>query len=418
MATIKVILVVIVLSMILFLGYNQMAVTGFNTADVSIKEKMQGQILMNYFSNVNLTSSQNVTVEFTNTGTGNYSARIEMTVYFYNTTTLSLEQLATYQDNYAFLNPGERKSFSTVFIPTKLGTYYIKARVPFGSMVNEGWGSFFVTYYFDMSPEVKFIATSYGGGFISGQREFGVSSLELSYNTTIDTYPGQKLLLPIKLINTGTVNLHGLKFYSSTTENINFDVNPKEIYQLTQNESNLFLVSLEISNNTQPGKYDFYFQILGIEIKRAGSITLNVESIAKSIKDEVYNDIINYEYLITDINYQIYLTQNKGFNTTNAELYLDDAIKSLQEARNYYDQGNYEQARNLLDRVKKDLEKVVLELAAVTARVYTYPAFDPYLILLLLIIILIALIIFLYLRRKRSKRRPKLIRSFTEEEGT
>ena len=139
------IFLIIIFSLIfafLFFKYNLSGITGFNALNVSIKEKTVGQILLGYNSSINLSESQPILAEFVNTGTSNYSARIELTIYMYNNTSGSLQQLANYYDNYVFLQHGERESFKTVFLPTETGTYYIKARVPYDARTAELWGSF------------------------------------------------------------------------------------------------------------------------------------------------------------------------------------------------------------------------------------------------------------------------------------
>ena len=97
-------------------------------------------------------------------------------------------------------------------------------------------------------------------------------------------------------------------------------------------------------------------------------------------------------------------------------MYLDNAKRNLQRARERFDEEDYEDARDLLDRIKRDLEDVVFELAAISFRVYVYPAYSPFLILILLLMILIGIIIAIYLYKKRKMKKPKLIREFTEEE--
>jgi len=397
--------------------YNLNSITGYNSLDVGIKEKTQGEIRIGYNFNVNLTETQNITAEFVNTGTSNYTSRIEITVYFYNDTSRNLQELANYYDGNVVLFPGEIRSFKTIFLPSRIGVYYIKVRVPYDSKIAESWGSFSVTYYYAQTQPIIHVITYYGGGTIPGQREYGVTDLDLKYKNKVDLYPGQRVLIDIGLNNTGTINLHNLRFYSTTTEDINFEVNPKEIYELGFGESNLFLVSLNVSEYASPGEYDFFFEVQGLEVSRTGNIKLNVTLLARPIKDEVYDAILNYEYLITEIEHEIYLTSLKGFNTSRAEGYLDNAKGNLQKARDYFGEGRYEDARDVLDLVKRDLENVVFELAVISFGVFEYPAFSPFLILLLLIIILISALIFIYLYKKRKEnRKPKLFKELTEEE--
>lgn len=403
---------------LLFFYYNVGRITGFNAFDVSIKERIQGNILLNYNSTVNLTEMQNITVEFINTGSTNYSARIELTIYMYNNTSGSLESLATYYDSSVFLNPSERRIFNTVFLPNQVGVYYIKARVPYGFRLAEIWGSFFVTWSYNIQPQVIHVVTSYGGGTIPAQKESIIVNLDLSYKNKYDLYPGQKVLIDVTANNTGTINLHGLKLFSSTTQYINFDVNPKEIYELESKESKIFLISLELSKDIPPGEYDFFFEMIGQEIRKSGTIKLNVTSVAQArpLKEEVNDTILNYEYLIVELDHEIYLATLEGFNTTRAEGYLDDARKNLEKAKELFNEGKYDEARDILDLVKRDLEKVVFELATISFKVYYYPAYSPFLILILLLMIIIGLIIFYLLYRKRKKKKPKIIKEFTEEE--
>jgi hypothetical protein len=413
----KAILLALLLVALVLVQSSYMSITGYNTASVSVKEKTQGAILMNYDRNVNLTETQTITAEFVNTGTNNFTSRIEITVYLYNNDTNNLEQLATYYDGYVTLFSGERKSFTANFLPTKIGTYYIKVRVPYEYKVTEAWGSFFVTWTWPQVQEIIFVSTSQGGGIIQGQREYGTTEMELSYNSSLDIYPGQSMMFPIFIRNTGTINLHNVKLYSTTTENIGFDVNPKVVYELRQNKSAMFLVSINVSENIQPGDYEFAFDVMGEEIKRSGIVKLSVGSFNVSIEDEVRDAILNYEYLINEAERETYLARLEGFNTTRAEGYLEDAKLSLGRARELFDQGDYEGSRDALDSVKKNLEKVVLDLATISIKLYTYPAFSPFLILLLIIIIIIVIIIIAILERRKKNRKPKLIRDYNEEEG-
>ena len=225
-------------------------------------------------------------------------------------------------------------------------------------------------------------------------------------------------MFPVTISNTGTINLHDISFYSTTTENIDFEANPKQIYELGQGKSAMFLISLNVSDSIPAGSYDFYFEIMGREIKRSGNIKLNIASFNVSIEDGVREAILNYEYLVARAEREIYLTGLDGFNTTRAEGYLDDARYNLQRARELFEEEDYEGARDTLDYVKRDLEKVVFELATISVRIYAYPAFSPYLILLLFLVIVIAvLIIFFLYKKRRSERKPKLIREYEEEEG-
>ncbi|NIO45039.1 MAG: hypothetical protein GTN36_05820 [Candidatus Aenigmarchaeota archaeon] len=398
--------------------YNLGGITGFVGADVSIKSKTDGNILLSYDYSVNLTTSQNITAEFVNTGSTNYTATIEITVYYYNNTTGNLNELVSYTDASVFLYPGERQRFTTSFLPIRTGFYYIRVRVPYDAKVAEQWGSFYVFWYWSQTPEIIHVITYPGGGTIPAQTELGITGLGLDYKDEVDLYPGQEILLSVGVNNTGTINLHNMKLFSSTTEYIDFEVNPKEIFELRFGEHSIFLISLKVSEDIPEGEYDFFFEVLCLETKRTGNIVLNVTPFAKpSPKDEIYETILNYEYLITELEYEIYLTSSKEFNTSRAEMYLDNAKRNLGIAKECFDEEDYECSRDYLDKVKRDLEKVVFELAAISFRVFAYPAYSPFLILVLLLMIVIGVIIVFYLYKKRKKeKKPRIIREFTEEE--
>lgn len=411
-------MVLSVLAFLILLQGSYVGITGYNTADVSIKEKNQGSILIGYNRTINLTNPQVITAEFVNIGTTNFSSRIEVSVYIYNNDTGSLDDLAAYYDGYSTLFPGERKSFRVAFLPMKTGTYYIKVRVPYGTKVAESWASFFVTYTYEQVQEVIFIPTSYGGGTTPAQREYGTTDMTLDFNASLELYPGERTIFPVTVSNTGTINIHSVTFYSTTTDSIDFEANPKQIYELRQNRSVMFLVSLNVSESISPGAYDFFFEVKGDEIKKSGSIKLNILPFNVSIEKEVQDAILNYEYLIARAGREAYITRLEGFNTSRAEGYLDDARHSLQRAKDMFGEGDYEGAKDVLDFVKRDLEKVVFELATISVRIYSYPAYSPLLILPLLLIIAIAILIlfFIYKKRKRD-RKPKLIRDYEEEEN-
>ena len=184
----KAVFILSILAVLVILQNSYIGITGYGTADVAVKEKTQGSILIACNRSINLTSTQNITAEFVNTGTTNFTARIELTVYIYNNTTGNLEEKATYYDGYSTMFPGDRKSFRAVYLPTMTGTYYIKVRVPYGTKVAESWASFFVTYTYEQVQEVIFVPTSYGGGTIPAQREYGTSDLALDYNASIALY--------------------------------------------------------------------------------------------------------------------------------------------------------------------------------------------------------------------------------------
>ena len=412
----KVFLLVISL-LIIFIASNFIfGITGFviNTTYVSIAEKLQGKITaLNYKNDINITEFQNITAEFTNIGTVQLTGKIEITVYFYNTTTLRLDPVAYYYDSSVQLLPGMRRIFKTVFTPPDYGTYYIKVRVPYETRVTEMWGVFTVTYkYGPTPPEVIYIPPASSGPIEYIIKELGTPRLTAEYQNSYDLYPGQSLLISVNAKNIGETSLNDLRMTISTSNLIIVDVNPKVLSSLGINKSNIFLISLTIPKDIPLGTYPLNFEILSDKIMEFGSISLNITSKEVSIKDEVYQTILNYEYLIDELEKKVSDAKDEGLNVTNAERSLERAKEGLELARDYYDQGVYDRAKEKLDEIKKDFEDTVFQLAQARLRVTVAPAFSPFIIIILAIIMAI---IFLFILRRRKEKRPKLLREVSEE---
>ncbi len=86
---------------------------------------------------------QNITVEFTNTGTEKYTTTIEETIYIYEDG--ELNSTAQFYDYELNLTPGMRRDFETNYVPPRYGTYYIKVLVNYGNRRTETWGVFRVS---------------------------------------------------------------------------------------------------------------------------------------------------------------------------------------------------------------------------------------------------------------------------------
>jgi hypothetical protein len=408
-------LFVVSFATILILGNLLLKTTGFALtagADVSIKEKMEGRVTLDFKSAINIGEMQSITAEFTNTGTVTVTSRIEVTVYFYNQT--RLEPIAFYYDSYAQLAPGMKKSFNADFSPPYFGTYYIKARVPYDTKVTEVWGVFSIIVNVTLPPPIIiYVPPETQGPWTYQTVEAGIPRLSSEYQKKYDLYPGQSQLININTKNIGQVTLYDLKLSTSTTSLIKTDVNPKVISVLRVNASNIFLISLEIPLDMSSGTYPLEFEIISDKITDTGTITLNITSVEVSIKDDVYQIILNYDYLITELENKISDAKTEGVDVTDAEISFERAKLGLQAAKDLYNSGDYEGARSRLDTIKKDFEDVVFRLAHAQLKLYVAPAFSPFLILV--VIILLGIIFLFYSRRKRKEKRPKLLTEAVEE---
>ena len=408
---------------ILILAYLlPLAITGFtiHTIDLSIKSSVEGEVtafVYDSFIDLGEAERQNIFVEFTNTGTENYSAKIEEYIYFYEDN--HLEEIAYYYDSSVILYPGMKRAFSTVYYPLEEGFYYIKVKASYGTRRTETWGSFYAGYIIiNETP-----GTGGGGGGVGGggggytpPTEIYVKAqpldLSLNYSEELEVYPGQNILTSIDAKNIGNATLHEAKLYVSASNMIEVDINPKMVYYLDRNESVVFLLDIDTDEDIPIGTYDIDFEIVTREIKRDGTITLNVIPYNLTLEEEVRRTILNYEYLVTELEIDILEAYLKGIDTTLPEESLDLAKINLEGAKNYYRLGYYEQAMEKLDEVRQNLKDCVFLLAQASFALFV-PAFSP---IWILVIAIAAGLLFLFLFSRRKKKKPKLLRAVEEGE--
>jgi len=411
----KVFLIIFSLTIVLIFINSLSKITGFilGQAEVSIKESLLGKITgLDYKYSLNISDIQNITAEFTNIGSLPLTAKIEITVYYYNET--RLDPVAYYYDSYVYLLPGMKRSYKVAFTPPYYGNYYIKVRVPYDTKVTELWGSFTVSFFFPPVPPIIIVIPPSQPGEVTYKIiEAGIPRLTAEYQKNYDLNPGQSILISINANNTGEVSLLNLRFSTSTTSLIETEVNPKTLMILRPNTSALFLLSVTIPKDTPIGVYPLNFEIICDKTIETGTISLNVTSVEISIRDEVYQTILNYDYLISELEKKISDAIEEGVDVTTAERSLERAKLGFQIAKDYFSTGDYESARDRLDEVKKDFEDVVFQLANAQIKLYAAPAFSPFLIII--IAIFIGIIFLFLLRRRREKRRPKLLREVSAE---
>jgi len=389
--------------------------TGFavqRNVSISIGQVLKGEITgMTYKNVVEFSSVQNISIEFTNVGSIPLTEKIEVRIYFNNQT--KLQEMAYYYDSPALLIPGQRRIYTVSFFPPQLGVYYLKARVEYDSRVREKWGAFLVTY----TPPIQIITPSPPSMPSVSVKEVGLLSMSLKYPEKVEIPQGETKVFNISVNNTGEVSLNNIKLFISTTSLIEVETNPKQVFKLMPGNSTLFLVSINASK-TPPGKYPFDFEVVTDETKEGRSIELIVTSIAPPLKEEVYETILNYEYLISEIQSEINSTALRGIDVSIPQNTLNEAKTSLEAAKEYYQQGNYENAKIKLEEVRKYLEDAVYQLASVSITVYL-PAYAPFPVVLVAILLGMAFFLLILLtrrKRKEKEKRPKLLRA-VETEG-
>jgi hypothetical protein len=388
--------------------------------NVSVEEKVNGKLLLAFDSVVELGEEQNILSEFINIGSTPVTTKIEVRIHQYVNGTL--KPLAYYYDISTSLNPGMRKAYEVIFVPPDVGLYYIQARATYENKLVEVWAAFFVFYppatattysvtTVTIQPTIP-VAPVIGGPL---QAILGAPKLGLEYPEKITVLQGKSTLINITARNTGNITLNNLKTYISTTSLINFVVNPKQVAFLSPKSSTIFLIAIDIPSTTPEGSYAFDFEVTSDETEESGKIDLQVKTLAAPEEEEIHQKILNYEFLISEIEKEILSTSSKGFDVGLANMSLSSAKASLESANGYFKLKKYKETREELEKVKRSLEDAVFQLASATLYVYRPPSITLYLMLLLLLLIIAAILIYYYYK-KRQERRPKLLRAMSETE--
>jgi hypothetical protein len=394
-------------------------ITGFFPVNVSVGvgEKTKGEITaLIYKENINFTDFQNIIVEFSNVGSTTITSKIEIRVYWNNQS--KLQEMAYYYDSSAVLYPSMRRYYTVSFLPPYLGVYYIKAKVPYDSRAVEEWGSFLVTYPPSAIP-VQIVTPPEVPGPTYIEEEAGTPSIALAYPEKVKIRQGESKLFNITVRNNGNINLNKLRLYISTTNLIDVEINPKQVFKLVPNESVIFLISINASKTAPVGSYSFDFEAATNEIREKKGIELEIVSEIPSLKEDIYETILNYEYIISEVQHEIDFSALKGIDVKIPQDTLNKAIEGLTIAKQYYQQEKYDDAKNKLAEVKKFLEDAVYQLAVANIGLKLPAVFPTFMILIFIIIGVAFAILFILWKRKREKekeKRPKLLRGITETE--
>jgi hypothetical protein len=329
--------------------------------------------------------------------------------------------MAYYYDSQTVLKSSMRRTYTVSFLPPYLGLYYIKVKVPYDSRTVERWGSFMVVYPYT-PPPVNIITPSVPARPVPTPapvvaEEVGIPKIGLEYPEKVNITQGESKLFSILVKNIGNVSLNNIKFYISTTSLVEIEINPKQVFKLLPKESAIFLISVDVPETTPVGEYPFDFVATSDETKEERSIKLQIISLLPSIEEGIYETILNYEYIISEIQSEIDSAVLKGIDVKIPQDTLDKAKIGLEIAKGYYQQGKYEDAKNKLAEVKKYLEDAVYQLAVAGIKVQL-PAFSPIMIIIIILFIgLILLLSLLFLKKIKGKeKRPKLLRALSETE--
>jgi len=241
--------------------------------------------------------------------------------------------------------------------------------------------------------------------------------VELEYPEKIEIVQGESALFHVKVKNKGGVSLYNLRFSVYTSQDFEIDITPMGISRLYPNETAVFLFSLKSSENVTAGLHPLEFEFISDKVRERRSIMIEVKA-KEIVEEDLYKQILYYEYLISEVQSEIDSAALKGIDTSLAQISLNKAKISLNDAKNYYYLNRLEEVRVKLKEVEKYIQEAVLQLSLAKAKLYILPAYFPIWIVILSILLgIFLLIILLILRKRRRKKeeRPALLRRFAEE---
>jgi hypothetical protein len=196
---------------------------------------------------------------------------------------------------------------------------------------------------------------------------------------------------------------------------LSISVNGKQVARLAPNASIIFLLTITAPPNISVGEYPLEFDVISDEAKESGKITVEVLSVAVPEEEDIYNMILNYQYLISEVEREIDAYRNEGYDVSLANESLSIAKQYLKSAKDNYNMRLFDRAKEDLQKTRKYLEDAVFQLANATLYLYAPPAFAPYWLVVILAVAAV-LIALLYYRKRKKERRPKILREMVAEE--
>ena len=362
---------------------------------------------------IELGQNQYIFVEFANLGSTKLTAKIEVHVYKLENGTLNLD--ASYYDSTIVLLPGStnynKRVMNITFRPPSTGLYYVKVRVPYevdypyATKVSQVWDSFLV---YSTLPVTTTIAPQ-APGAVPSALPVGVANARIECPDNITIIQGEYNTLDFSIKNMGDRILNNLKLYISSPTALNVTMNPKIIKSLRLNSSTLFLITVGVPDDTAEGVYTLDIDFISDELKK--SKTVNVYVVSSNISQIEYlrNIILNYEYLISRVESEMYKVMVEGYDVSLANESLNKAKSSLEIAKTYFEERDFISTKRELRNTIIYLEEAALQVASATRYVYTPPAYYPFFLIMVEILIAIGIFIIFYLDRRR-KRRPKRLR--------
>ncbi len=374
---------------------------------ISIKPVEMGRILFfDYSPIVEVYDPQSIIVEFMNTGSVAFQQNIEITIMDIN-----LSFVGNYTDDYVTILPGQTRQYNIQYVTDEPGYYWIRAMSTFSGKYVVAWGLYRVngTKIYPYQPPIIFPPAE-GAGPGGSAAEYLATLhpyLLLEYPSNITLTQNQSTVTYVVVKNTGDADASNVVLIPKSL-GIKIDVTPKLIPELPVNEEAVFIISLDVSNDTEPGTYPIDFIVMADDARSKGHIDVIVKQLHPM--DEFNSSILNYAFLLKRLRNDAIKAGIEGKNTTSTFLQLDEGDKYLDLARSSFSKNDYFETRRNLLVVKEHIENAALELAR--ARITRmYHAMFPIVSILLLLIAFAILAIMLFMHHRQRAKKQK------EEEG-
>jgi len=410
--------------------------TGFFALEdviISVIEVYNGKIIVQHNNTLAVGSFLNISVEFKNTGSIDYSATITENIYKYVDGELNLS--AQYQDSTVYMVPGTRRNFKTVYKPASYGIYYIRFRVNYASRTSEVWGVFTVN-----DPSAQQNTTQQNGTQTTTQpvtqtpssgsqtttqapasstniikQVSRLPAADISYPTEVNISVNQTHLISIIIKNVGETSLKNIKLFVSSPDIFEIKTNPKVIPWINKDESSIFIISINTSRLV-PGKYSIDFEIISDEMRLKKSIIVNIMPEEISPKEGIGQSITSYSYLILQIDQEISIAEVRNFDVSEAKESIENAKASLDKAASYYEKEEYELARAELENTGSHIENSAFRLANSMLEVYATPLPVIYLVFIAPAAALPSYILMRRWKKRDKMKRPKFLKSSESED--
>jgi hypothetical protein len=388
----------------------------FTSLNVSIKEKKEAALLLDYQPLITILQSEKIRAEVVNVGSVPFNETMTIRIYIYN---VSIKPVIDYQDSSFVLNPGDRHAFPVIFTPTSIGTYYIEARAKFDGKIVQTWGRFDVIYppppvgaKIPVKIEPVYLPPEKVPSYVPTIVFLAPPKLEI-YVRNITASQGSEAIVPILLKNFGERDVFDIRPFISIPKDLEFSLSPLNIPQLSPNETASFSLMIKIPENFPIGLYQIVFEVSSNETKTSSSFYLNVTKKPIDLTQELYEKILSVEFLLTQAKSRMYSLALKGVDVSRVNSTLEVASMHLELAKDYLKKKDFKGCEENIRRANEEISQALLEMETLLLiRPRAYPVY-LFVILAILAFIVILLLIMVYKRKKGE--RPRLLREAEKE---